>query len=153
MTKTIMGIDPGIDGAICILDQGLPKLWKMAEIPTGRDFHDLCSDFVVDHVCLEKVGCIQGARAGATWTFAQGFGRLCGWLEMVMVPFSLVPPKLWQKEMHVGTSASDDPKRKSLEAARRLFPLVELVPKGCRKPHDGWVDALLIAEYARRKVG
>jgi hypothetical protein len=48
----------------------------------------------------------------------------------------------------------EDTKQRSVIAAQRLFPNVSLLPTPrCKKPSDGIADALLIAEWGRRKMG
>ena len=45
-----------------------------------------------------------------------------------------------------------DPKPTSINAARRLFPNIDLRKnERCKKIDDNKVDSLLMAEYARRK--
>lgn len=42
---------------------------------------------------------------------------------------------------------------KSFEVCRKLFPDVSLLPTSrCKKSHDGMAEALLMAEYARRRM-
>ena len=57
-------------------------------------------------------------------------------------------PQKWKKEFSV---TSD--KNTSIEVAKRLFPNVNLKATArCKKDHDGMAEALLIAEYCRRKL-
>jgi hypothetical protein len=68
------------------------------------------------------------------------------------IPVEFVPPQTWQREMLAGCSGSDS-KARALQAAQRLFPGLDLrrTPK-CKKADEGFVDALLIAEFGRRKM-
>lgn len=82
---------------------------------------------------------------------------LCAALELPSVAYR---PQEWQREMLAGTSG-EDTKARSLIAAGRLFPGVCFICAGVgglhaehgrlRKPRDGAADALLIAEFARRR--
>ena len=52
--------------------------------------------------------------------------------------------------MHKGIASKMKAKEKSKLAYRRLFPALDLKKTdGCKVPHDGFIDALLIAEYGR----
>ena len=79
------------------------------------------------------------------------FGKSAGFIEGVLraynIPFQLVPPKTWKKEFSLGSD-----KAQSIEVCKRLFPKVNLLRTDkCRKEHDGMAEALLMAEYGRRK--
>jgi crossover junction endodeoxyribonuclease RuvC len=151
----IMGIDPGKNGAVCVLGEPEePYIWSLdafdLESPScNKNFFQVCAEFHVTGIFIERVTAFHGASSSSSFTFGKGFGRLIGWCEAMMARYTLVQPKVWQKEMHVGTGTGT-PKEKSFRAARRLFPEVNLIPEGKRKPNDGWADALLIAEYGRR---
>ena len=54
----------------------------------------------------------------------------------------------WKKEFGLNGN-----KQKSIEVCRKLFPDVSLLPTSrCKKSHDGMAEALLMAEYARRRM-
>jgi len=63
-------------------------------------------------------------------------------LTALEIPYQLVAPQTWQRAMHAGTPGSDT-KQRSILAAQRLFPSVDLRRnrKG-RRPDDGLADAL-----------
>ena len=78
--------------------------------------------------------------------------------------FHGVTPRTWQKSIwheadRVMRAKQDrktkegntDTKKTSLNAAKRLFPTVNFIPKGKKVPKDGLYDAALIAEYGRRE--
>lgn len=96
----------------------------------------------------------QGARS--IFTGALGYGLLVGMASMLGqlwgIPFEVIHPKTWQSAML--PPGTGDTKKRAAIAAERLFPQVDLrrTPK-CRGPHDGIVDALLLAEFGRRKLG
>ena len=57
-----------------------------------------------------------------------------------------------EKIYKAGSKTKVDTKAMALVAAKRLFPKVNLMMTSkSTVPHDGLVDALLMAEYARRK--
>jgi hypothetical protein len=58
---------------------------------------------------------------------------------------------MWQKVMLPGC-AKGDTKPAALARARQLWPAESwLASPRCSKPHDGMIDAALIAEYGRIK--
>lgn len=80
------------------------------------------------------------------------FGHNLGFIEGVIrandIPYQLVPPQTWKKEFSLNSD-----KQKSIEVCQKLFPDVNLLPtERSRKPSDGIAEALLMAEYARRKL-
>ena len=101
------------------------------------------------HVFLEKSQAMPGQGSVSMFNYGVGFGTLLGVLAALKIPHTLVHPKTWCKVMHQGTTAGEA-KERSLEAARRLYPQVELIRPRCRKPDEGYIDALLLAGYAKR---
>lgn len=69
-------------------------------------------------------------------------------LEAYEIPYELVRPQKWKKEFSVTAD-----KNTSIEVCKRLFPGVNLIPPGCRKEHDGMAESLLMALYAKRRLG
>ena len=71
-----------------------------------------------------------------------------GLLKANGIPYQLVRPQKWKKEYSITAN-----KNTSIEVCKRLFPNVSLLPtERCRKDHDGLAEALLMAEFARRKL-
>lgn len=90
-------------------------------------------------------------------SMALNFGRLVGALEARLqcerVRITTVPAgnslKGWQRAM-LGKCPRGETKVRALEVARAIWPGQNWVPRGCRTPHDGIIDAALIAEHGRR---
>lgn len=150
MSVIAIGIDPGKNGGIaqigpyresvCVYsDEALIQLFKNA--------HDyLCEDNRLC-VCVEKVGSMPGQGVVSTFNFGHSLGFIEGVIQALGVPYQLVPPQKWKKEF----SLTGD-KSLSIDVCRKLFPDVNLfATERCRNPHDGMAEALLMAEYARRK--
>lgn len=100
-------------------------------------------------VCaVESVSAMPGQGVTSMFNFGKGFGWILGTLEAYDVPYELIRPQKWKKEFSV---TSD--KNTSIAVCKRMFPHVSLLPtERCRKDNDGMAEALLIAEYARRKM-
>ena len=80
--------------------------------------------------------------------FGENFGFIQGVLKSLGIPYELVRPQKWKKEFSITAD-----KNTSIEVCKRLFPGVDLKrTERCRKDDDGIAEALLMAEYARRKL-
>ena len=177
MSKYIIGIDPGKNGAIAVLNingnvvdtQIMPSIvneFDTNEFNNILNSRDLSN---VECVYIEKVHAIFGSAAGSTFSF----GKVCGIIEGVVVAnglrYILIEPKLWQKEMFAGVTEIRKPskvnkKGKEIKgrvdtkamaeiACKRLFPNLKLTAtERSKKSHDGVIDAVLIGEFGRRKL-
>lgn len=159
-----LGIDPGLSGALAWIYENGSVSWSpmpTVEAAKGKPEYDvralnfsLGAFKSVQAVC-ERLQPLPPTMGGSQANYARG--RALGLLEALLtaqdIPFQLVRPQAWQKIMLAGTGG-DDTKQRSIIAAQRLFPSVNLLrtPR-CKKPHDGAADALLLAEYARRTFG
>ena len=98
---------------------------------------------------LEHVGAMPKQGVSSTFKFGMNFGIIQGMLIALGIPFELVRPQKWKKEF----SCTSD-KNTSISVAQRMFPDVDLKRTArCSKPHDGICEALLMAEYCRRRCG
>lgn len=156
----IMGIDPGRQGAFVILkDNVISDFMVMPLIFGEMTFEHLFESVLtfgkgVDHVFLERaVPMAMGSKHA--FTYGREFAMLEISVNALKVPLTYVEPAKWSKEIHEGISKDLKPKAKSVLAVQRLFPnLLDQIPcNKNKKMHEGVVDALLIAEYGRRKVG
>ena len=106
----------------------------------------------IKHCILEKSQAMPKQGVSSTFKFGRNFGIIEGTLSALGIPFTLVRPTEWCKVIHEGTKAGGDPKARSRMAVSRLFPNVDLKASDrCRIQHEGMVDAILLAEYGRRK--
>lgn len=167
------GIDVGAKGGIAFIEPH--GVIHMAEaIPMENDVPDLAALFdlmtvpwanghTVERIVIEDVHAIFGSSAKSTFNFGLIKGVKLGYLEILarnyMIPYSLVQPKTWQKKVWLEEDLvlkedkkrpTKDTKATSLNAAMRLWPFAEFKKnERSRVPHDGIVDALLMAEYCR----
>lgn len=154
----IIGIDPGRDGALCSLD--VLVTWtecKMRKMPDNEKdlaevIRELCCSGHPCHVFVEKAQCMPGNGPVGMFRYGDGYGQIKGILAAMKIPYTLVHPRTWTRVMHQGATIGE-PKMRSLETVRRLFPQVELRRTDrCRNMDEGFIDALLIAEYGRRAL-
>lgn len=144
-----IGVDPGKNGGIAVIhnDGDIIHLYPYDEYRLVTIL-EIYANIRNIKCVLEKVNAMPGQGVVSMFNFGQNFGFIQGVLKAYNIPFELVPPQKWKKEFSV---TSD--KNTSIEVAKRLFPQVNLkATERCKKDHDGMAEALLMAEYARRKL-
>ncbi len=142
-----IGIDPGKDGALAVI-------WEYGDVEVVpfsleryRDILEQCKNMEC-RCCLERVNAMPGQGRTSMFTFGSNFGFIRGMLWADYIPFELVTPQKWKKEFQVTGD-----KNSSIAVCKRLFPEVSLrKTERTRKDHDGMAEALLMAEYARRRM-
>ncbi len=142
-----IGIDPGKKGAFALIyEDGRTSIYAWDEDVFRGLMRGVANRPCV--ACLEHVSAMPGQGVTSMFTFGQNFGFIQGILKAYGIPFELVRPQKWKKEF----SVTGD-KNSSIAVCKRLFPGVSLLrTQKCRKDDDGMAEALLMAEYARRKL-
>ena len=176
MEKIYIGIDPGSKGFITVIKpNGNIEHLSIAD-KTPKEILDFLNTLTVEarnynwgvFACMEEVHAIFGSSAKATFSFGEIFGLLKGIIIASELPYNLVQPKTWQKDIwsnadvvheykkvakngEVVTRKVINTKATSIIAARRIFPNTDLrkTPRS-KNADDNKVDSLLIAEFARR---
>lgn len=155
-------MDVGKNGGLCKYDIETDQIVDLLVMPTIGKEYDIQGivDFLKEkkdenivHVIIENVHAIQG-RAGASSNFSFGLGKgiLMGLVHGLGYRYTLVTPVTWQKVAWEGVTKQKNTKDTSLIAARRLFPEQVFIPTPrSRTPHDGLIDAALMAYYGKIK--
>ncbi len=155
----VVGIDPGLDGAVAVIG---PEGVEAAVTPTlaagrgGRRQYDaaamarLLAGREVELAVIEAVGAMPGQGVASTFGFGVGYGLWLGVLAALQIPHQAVSPQAWNRVILAGTARD---KAAAIAFASRRFPCVPLLatPRS-RVPHDGIADAMCLAEFARRLV-
>ena len=170
--KLYIGIDVGGKGFISMQKNGA---WEHFSIE-DNDLYQLSE--IMRHArrenaniacVIEDVHAIFGSSAKSTFAFGFNKGYLVGLLAANKIPYTLVAPKEWQK--NIWTNADMvvshkvvvvkgkeqvkkvvNTKQTSINACKRLFPTVDLRKSSrSKKPDDNKVDSMLLSEYGRRK--
>jgi RNase H-fold protein (predicted Holliday junction resolvase) len=164
MTSAVfVGVDNGLDGGIAVVseDRGLLLAIPMPTISDGKkrkaDAHMV--NAFLDSVNGSTVVVERPAGSKsviAAVSMADTFARIETVLQLGGYRHQFVTAKAWQKEFWtvppMPKGQKFDTKAAALLAANRLWPNANwLASPRCRVPHDGMIDAALIAEYARRK--
>ena len=170
--RVYLGIDVGEKGFLTL---NLGNEFKFYSIK-DNDYYQLADilkeikQSYPNVICaMEQVHAIFGSSAKSTFTFGEINGLLKGLLIANKIPYHLVPPKVWQKEIWDNkdmvvtykaitikdkqtTRKEVNTKQTSFNAAKRIFPAVDLrKTERCKNFDDNKCDSLLISEYARRK--
>ena len=147
MADVYMGIDPGKSGALAVIySDGTVETVPFDAMQYSKKMAEL--KFYSVKCCVEKVGAMPGQGVVSMFNFGHNFGVIEGLLKAYEIPYQLVPPQTWKKEF----SLSSD-KAKSIEVCQNLFPNANLLATDrSRKPNDGIAEAILMAEYARRRL-
>jgi crossover junction endodeoxyribonuclease RuvC len=150
----IIGIDPGISGAIAIFKNG--KLHDVFDMPTveiasGKTIKRHISAatlrnileldmYQFSHVVIEKVGAMPGQGVTSMFNFGRSAGIIEGVVVGLKISHTYVTPQTWTKA--VGRAAGKDASRMR---AMELFPAKADLFK--RAKDDGRADAALIAYW------
>lgn len=142
-----IGIDPGAKGALAVI-------WEFGGIEVIPFSREAYLDTIRQcppmecQCCLERVGAMPGQGVTSMFHFGENFGYIQGILEAYRISYELVTPQKWKKEFQITGD-----KNSSIAVCRRLFPGVNLRRTDrCRKDSDGMAEALLMAEYSRRRM-
>lgn len=152
----IVGIDPGLSGAIASLSSsgdelGLVSVHDAPRLDAGRG--TLSSSEIIGIleiaspglVVIERQQAMPKQGVSSTFKTGYGFGLYMGILAALRLRHVVVAARVWQVEMYQG--AVGEGKDRSLYVCGQLWPGYT-IPKS----KHGRADALLIAEYGRRKL-
>tara|TARA_Y100000590_G_scaffold431528_1_gene546420 strand:- start:402 stop:893 length:492 start_codon:yes stop_codon:yes gene_type:complete len=153
----IIGIDPGISGAICFFENG--KIIDAIEMPSMSEgkknkkqvngnqlFNEIksrISEIKDGHVCVvvEHVTAMPGQGVTSMFNFGQSFGVIKGICSAMQLPIHFVRPTKWKKYFNLINTSKDASRSRAIE----IFPKVS--DKLKRKKDSNKADAILIASY------
>ena len=163
MSTFIIGIDPGLEGAIAVLDFD-GELHDVCDMPThrtgtranGKSKNQVDEAALVelftnwsrddDLVCgIERVQSAPGGGATSMFTFGEGFGLVKGVLAGMRIPCKPITPAKWKLHFGIGRD-----KGKSIALARATWP--ESTDQFRLKMHADRAEAALIGLYAATYV-
>lgn len=151
----IIGIDPGVSGAIAVVGNGV-RVYDMPTIeirgkrhvcPSGlRDILVTANIEGVEAVVLEHVQGVQGTGATSAFSFGRSFGVVEGVVAGMTLPLTLVRPQVWTKALNVSRD-----KGAHRQAAINLWP--QHSDLFSRVKDDGRADAALLAHWWMNRRG
>ncbi len=151
----IIGIDPGISGAICFFKDGqvidLIEMPSMAEgkknkkqVNGNQLFNEIKSRLSDDEqviVVVEHVTAMPGQGVTSMFNFGQSFGVIKGICSAMQLPIHFIRPAKWKKYYNLINTSKDASRSRAIE----IFPKVSEKLK--RKKDTNKADAILIASY------
>jgi hypothetical protein len=156
-----IGIDNGLTGAlVAISDHPGPPITKTIMPTRGKakgnevDAEKIWA-WIGELACCDNVTVIletpgkHSPGAQALCSMWDSYGAIRGVLECRRIRHHRITPQAWQKVMLVGCKKGDT-KPAALAKAKQLWPEESwLATPRSTKPHEGLIDAALIAEYGR----
>ena len=151
----IIGIDPGINGAISIIEN--KKILEVYDTPTMIDgkknkrqinsaqvtniFKERLNNDKDVIVVVEQVNAMPGQGVTSMFNFGQSFGVIKGICAALSLPIHFVRPTKWKKHFNLIKTNKDASRTKVIE----VYP--EISSKLHRKKDSNRADAILIALY------
>ena len=151
----IIGIDPGLSGAIAILeDKKVLKIFDMPVMSEGKkNKRQINSALLVKilneniskadeiSVVIEQVNAMPGQGVTSMFNFGQTFGAIKGICAALELPIFYVRPAKWKKHFELINSSKDASRTKVIE----MYPTIS--SKLSKKKDVNKADAVLIARY------
>ena len=153
----IIGIDPGISGSICFLEDGIIK--DVLEMPTmtegkknkkqvnGSQIFNEISFRIKTYekknikVVIEQVSAMPGQGVTSMFNFGQSFGILKGICGAMQLSIYFVRPAKWKKYFNLINSEKDASRTRAIE----IFPYFST--QLSKKKDSNKADAILIASF------
>ena len=158
----IIGIDPGINGAICFFKKG--EVLDVIDMPTmaeGKknkrqvngqqifnEFSKRIELYSKDNikVVVEKVSAMPGQGVTSMFNFGQSFGVIKGVCAAMQLPIFFVTPAKWKKYFDLINTQKDASRTKAIE----IFPKISQILS--KKKDSNKADAILIASFFENKL-
>ena len=154
MTK-IIGIDPGLSGAIAILEGNkVLSIFDMPVMAEGKkNKRQLNSAHLVNLireniskdeevlVVVEQVNAMPGQGVTSMFNFGQTFGAIKGISATLKLPIFFVRPSKWKKHFELINSSKDASRTKAIE----MYP--SFADQLSKKKDVNKSDAILIARF------
>ena len=151
----IIGIDPGLSGAIAILENN--KVLSLFDVPVMSEGkknkrqlnsaqlvsllkENISSDEEVA-VVVEQVNAMPGQGVTSMFNFGQTFGAIKGVCAALALPIFFVRPSKWKKHFELINSSKDSSRTRVIE----MYP--KLSSQLTKKKDVNKSDAILIARF------
>ena len=151
----IIGIDPGLSGAIAILENNkVEKIFDIPVMPEGKknkrqlnsaQLVKLLKDNVSNKeevaIVVEHVTAMPGQGVTSMFNFGQTFGAIKGICAALGLPIFFVRPAKWKKHFDLINSSKDSSRTKAIE----MYP--SLSDQLSKKKDVNKSDAILFARF------
>ena len=153
----IIGIDPGISGAICFFENGEVKdVIEMPSMADGKKNKRQVNGYQIYNeifsrikdlpkknifVVVEQVSAMPGQGVTSMFNFGQSFGIIKGICSAMQLSIHFVRPAKWKKYFNLIKTEKDASRTKAIE----IFPYIS--QKLSRKKDSNKADAILISSF------
>ena len=151
MITCILGVDPGVSGAVAFYWPEAPHRVIAEDVPTagGRieaiGLADRIRQMKPDIAIMEYTAAMPGQGVSSTYKFGFASGAVAGILSTLAIPVRFVTPTVWKKHWRL-----DKDKEKSRALAIQLFPAC--ANHFSRKRDHNRAEAALIARYGAEVI-
>ena len=153
----IIGIDPGISGAISFFEDG--KILDVIDMPSMAEgkknkrqvngaqiYNEIKKRIKIVHkgkvcVVIEQVSAMPGQGVTSMFNFGQSFGVIKGICAAMQLPMHLVRPAKWKKYFNLLKTEKEASRTKAIE----IFPQISHMLS--KKKDVNKADAILIASF------
>lgn len=165
---TVVGIDPGKEGAVVLLlpDPTPPLVWAMPTTTKrvgktnrtcidGYGLADICREvkkYKPKHIVVEHLWSRPTDTPMTAWSLGGGFERCLQAIESCKLSYTLVAPVRWKGVAMGDKSYWKGDKQASVRYIQEQYPAWPLKVGRQRKDQDGIADAYCLALYARRML-
>jgi hypothetical protein len=159
MIKTVVGIDPGLSGAVAILSGAALTVHRcpIFDMKAARgqkreiDWTSLARIFMPldparTRVFLERAQTMPGMGGSGCFNYGTGYGIYIGILASYLLQFERVSPRAWKTHFKIG-SDKEEARRK----ATMIFP--QFARYWPLKGDHGSAEAALIAAWGAERLG
>jgi hypothetical protein len=152
--RVYLGIDPGVEGVICYVEEkslnlpGFISAFNWNDLSNG--LKHLKKNFTVEYAAIEKVTVSPVQSPVSAEKLMTSFGALSFWLTYEGISHEKVKPQNWMEDLGLRKKKYPDDKPSlefMLEAAPEVFSLLHISDG---KKHN-YSDAYCIALYAKEK--
>ena len=151
----IIGIDPGLSGAIAVLDNNkVLKIYDMPVMAEGKknkrqlnsaQLVNIIKENINSHeeinVVVEQVNAMPGQGVTSMFNFGQTFGAIKGVCAALNLPIFFIRPSKWKKYFELINSSKDSTRTKAIE----MYP--SIADQLSKKKDVNKSDAILIARF------
>jgi crossover junction endodeoxyribonuclease RuvC len=148
----ILGIDPGLTGALSIVefnDGAFPQLADSIDMPllgSGRKVRvDVIAvvEWITRHApasaLIERAGSMPRQGVASTFIYARATGAVEAAVTLCRIPLTLVEPSVWKRKLHLAGKDKEAARQRALE----LFPQQHAL-FARKRDHNRAESALLI---------
>ena len=144
-TYKVLGVDPGINGALALVGDGYLAVDHLPTMGSGRqriinavEISDIIYRWAPDVAVIERVHAMPKQGISSAFRFGQAFGTLEGVIAGRKIPLYYITPQSWKRHYRLPAD-----KEAARMRAIQLYP--RIADRLSRKKDSDRAEALLIA--------